>query len=99
MSSFSKAIDCFKVPFEEEICEPVTKKECKLVTIEKCQQVEQNVSKILNNYFKFKLKLNPKSRSKKKLTKDSAQVCRDIQKKVARKVCRPVTSQRCRKVC
>ena len=60
MSSFSKAIDCFKVPFEEEICEPVTKKECKLVTVEKCQQVEQNVSKIVNNY--FKLKLNPNFR-------------------------------------
>ena len=81
------------MPFEEEICEPVTKKECKLVNVEKCQQVEQNVSKILNNYFKFKFS------KKKNLTKDSAQVCRDIQKKVARKVCRPVTSQRCRKVC
>ena len=62
MSSFYEAIDCFKVPFEEEICEPVTKKECKLVNVEKCQQVEQNVSKILNNFFKFKLKLNPNSR-------------------------------------
>ena len=50
------------MPFEEELCEPVTKKECKLVTIEKCQQVEQNVSKIVNNYFKFKLKLNPNFR-------------------------------------
>ena len=32
-----------QVPFEEEICKPVIRNECETVTVEKCENVEQNV--------------------------------------------------------
>ena len=35
------------MPFEEETCKPVTRKECETVTVEKCQNVEQNVRTLL----------------------------------------------------